>query len=735
MAARRRGWFAAALVALTLIVAAPARATDGGPTGVGPAGVGAVETLVLEGRAREAVEVARDALAEAEAGGEPAAIAAALGALSKAWMLAGDRETADEPLTRAETLARNAGADRVLAALLVDRGNLALLDGHPRAALVAYRDAAALAATLADGLGDARLAATARVNRARALTTLGRADEATAALIAEATALPPEAGRDLRLGLARASLDLMDETTGPPPAPLQAVVYDQTQRVAEAAAADGDQRALTLALGWLAELYAHVGREEDALRLLDRAVFAGQQAQAPELLYRQAWLQGRLLRSRGDLTGATAAYRRAVAHVEAVRLDIPVEYRAGRSSFRATLGPLYYGLADLLLTLSADETGAEARQTLLAEARATVERLKAAELRDYFSDPCLAQQGRRSVPVGAISMQAAALYPILLPDRLELLVSVGDTDHQVTVPVGADALTATVRAFRAGLETPTTRAYLDPAQTLHDWLIAPIEPLLDDAGVDTLVIVPDGPLRTVPLAALHDGTGFLIERYAIATAPGLTLIEPGGGVPLRSAAVGRVLLAGLTEEVQGFPSLPSVARELEDIRDLLGGEVLQDEAFREPAVERELRETPFSVVHVASHGEFSGEADESFLLTFDGRLTLDELETLIKYGQRRDRPLELLTLSACRTAAGDDRAPLGLAGVAIKSGARSALASLWYVFDDATADLIVAFYRNLDTGSVTKAQALQAAQRTLLADRRYRHPSNWAPFILIGNWL
>jgi CHAT domain-containing protein len=103
--------------------------------------------------------------------------------------------------------------------------------------------------------------------------------------------------------------------------------------------------------------------------------------------------------------------------------------------------------------------------------------------------------------------------------------------------------------------------------------------------------------------------------------------------------------------------------------------------------------------------------------------------------QFRRQPLELLTLSACATAAGDERAALGLAGVAIRSGARSALGSLWKIADKPTSQLLVSFYRDLGDPSVSKAVALQRAQKEFLRDPRYRHPAYWSAFILISNWL
>ena len=142
-----------------------------------------------------------------------------------------------------------------------------------------------------------------------------------------------------------------------------------------------------------------------------------------------------------------------------------------------------------------------------------------------------------------------------------------------------------------------------------------------------------------------------------------------------------------------------------------------------------------SVVHLASHAEFGGDPESSFLLTWDGRLNMDQLAEII--GRRRfdERPLELLVLSACQTAVGDERAALGLAGVAVRAGARSALGSLWSIADDAAFQLIERFYAELVRPGVSRAVALQRAQQALLEDETFSHPFFWSPFLMISNWL
>ena len=142
------------------------------------------------------------------------------------------------------------------------------------------------------------------------------------------------------------------------------------------------------------------------------------------------------------------------------------------------------------------------------------------------------------------------------------------------------------------------------------------------------------------------------------------------------------------------------------------------------------------MVHLATHGQFSSKLSDTFLLTWDDRLTIEGLRNLLKSrSESSATPIELLVLSACQTAEGDQRATLGLAGLAVRSGARSTLATLWSVNDNSTADLMTEFYRSLTQQNMSKAESLRQAQLKLLKNPDFQHPFYWSPFILIGNWL
>ena len=191
------------------------------------------------------------------------------------------------------------------------------------------------------------------------------------------------------------------------------------------------------------------------------------------------------------------------------------------------------------------------------------------------------------------------------------------------------------------------------------------------------------------------------------------------------------LIGGVTEGVQGFYPLSFVGPELEQVSQILQGPKLQDQTFALANIQSKFSESDYSVVHFATHGLFSSDFRKSFLLAHDDKFTMSRLEQALS-GQQG---LDLLVLSACETAAGDDRAALGLAGVAIQAGAESALASLWSISDEGTAELIPIFYENLYSEGKSKAESLRQAQLKLLRDPRFDHPVFWAPYILIGNWI
>ena len=697
------------------------------------------ESRQAAGAYAASLEPLTEALDLARASGDPAREAAALGALANAQVAQGDFDEAEQALGQALALTRADGdgaARGLTVALLNNLGSERALAGRPQAALDAYAQSAAEARRLNDALALAQ----AEANAAR--TALGLGDEAgaRAALGRAHGALEEAAAKNqltdaeataLHIHLAHSEARLARQDPGQRRAALLRAHRDLSAASRRAQAA-GDARATSYALGSLGALYADEGgRDDEALHLTRRALKAAEQARAADLLARWNAQAGQLAWRSGEQEAALDAYRRAVRLLAETRPEAGAARGQADVAFRQTVEPIYLELVDLLLRASTNAGDAPASQALLAEARQVVEDWKAAELRNYFRDGCAAELQASARSIESIDPRAAVVYPILLPDRLELLVGRAGGITRYAQPIPRAQVEAEAQRLLGLLTKRTTHEYRGPARQLHEWLVAPFEADLESAGIDTLVFVPGGALRTVPMAALHDGDSFLLERYAVAITPSMNLLAP------KPIAVGErsLLLAGLSEAVQGYPALPGVPGELDSIQSLYGGEVLLDGAFERDALERSLLEDRPGLVHIASHAEFSGDPDTSFVLTHSDQLSIDDLAQLIRAGRYGEEPVELLMLSACATASGNERAALGLAGVAVRAGARSAMGSLWPVSDQATSALVSEFYSALDQPGVSKARALQSAQARLLADSRYAHPYYWAPFLVINNWL
>ncbi len=625
-------------------------------------------------------------------------------------------------------LARQQQAPDLIAHVLNNLGNIHSARHAYSEAREMYRRAEDHARQCDDGM----LRAGILLNLLRALIYQGQAPEAMARVFLQARdwiQTLPDTAETTQYRLSLGELGLRLHRAYPEQIEL-ATVHQLFHRAGEAARKAEIPRLLAYAEGYLGQTYEQAGEFEQALRLTRRAIFLSQSY--PELLYRWEWQRGRIYQQQEQLAQAVEAYRRALHYLQPIRSVLSNRQRDAGRFFREQIRPVYFGLADVLLRQAARSEEEKHKTALLRQARETVELLKAAELADYFQDECVAAVSHGTRHLDEMDPHTAVLYPILLADRVELLLSLPDGIHQVVVSVGEEQITQIVLEFRDNLQTRMHWRFIRQARQLYDWLIAPIHDLLAQHQIDTLVQVPDGPLRMIPLAALHDGEHYLIENYALAVTPGLDLTDPRA-LPRRDV---NILLSGLSEGVQGFSPLPNVPEEIRNIRSLFEqGAVLLDQGFLLTDIDRNLQSHPYSIVHVASHGQFDRNPKNTFLLTYDTKLTIDRLEQLLAPNQWREKPVELLTLSACQTAVGDERAALGLAGVALKAGARSALATLWFVNDQATSRLVDRFYRYLRDSELSKAKALQRAQQQLAAEADSRHPAYWAPFLLIGNWL
>ena len=484
-----------------------------------------------------------------------------------------------------------------------------------------------------------------------------------------------------------------------------------------------DRRAEAYGLAQLGHRYEQAGQLTEALSLTDQALSLANDLQAQEIAVSLYWQQGRLRNQFGNETLAIEAYRQAVNLLGELGQDLVAVNPKIQFSYRDQVEPIYRQLVQLLLN-DIDQKSTAEQQQRLEQSRDVIEALQLAELQNYFREAC---QTYEAQSIDEIDPLAAVVYPILITDRLEVIVSVpGQPLHHYGSDLSEAAAQQLVQTVSGALN-PTSRPtdILVPAQQLYDRLLRPAEPFLENT--QTLVFVLDGFLRNLPMAVLHDGQQFLIETYRLALTPGLQLLP---GQQIQSDRL-RMLTGGISEARQGFSALPGVQKEISQVAtSVQSAKVLLNQQFTRGELLSQLNRTLFSVVHLATHGQFSSKAIDTFLLTWNDRLQLNDIEQLLT---QQASPIELLVLSACETAASDNRAALGMAGVAVRSGARSTLATLWPVQDDSTAELTTTFYQLLLKGA-GRADALQQAQQQLLRSTDYKHPFYWAPYVLVGNW-
>ncbi len=503
-------------------------------------------------------------------------------------------------------------------------------------------------------------------------------------------------------------------------------------KTAQQAQTLGDRQAESYALGSLGEVYEQTQQWDSAQKLTQKALFIAQKIDASDIAYLWQWQLGRLLRAKGNITSAIAFYDAAVATLQSLRSDLVAVNRDVQFNFRDRVEPIYRQSVELLL----QEKGQNKPD--LDKARQRIETLQLAELDNFFREACLNNQFVvLDQVVDKDNPNTAIFYPIILENQLAVILKLPNKPliYKNNV-VSRQQVEQVVMQLRKDIVQPEkTKKVKEFSQQLYNWLIQPIADELKTSGVNTLVFIPDGLLRNIPMSILYDGKEYLIEKYAIALSPGLQLFTPQA----LTKANFNALTGGLSQipKNEKFAPLPNVKNELNKIQELgVRTTTLLDEKFISTILGKTINEQPYRIVHLATHGKFSSKATETFILAYDKRIYVGELDTLLKSrGEKRSEPVELLVLSACETAVGDNRATLGLAGVAIKAGARSTLASLWNINDDSTAFFISKFYSQLTTGKTTKSEALRQAQIKMLKSDNYSRPSQWAPYVLVGNWL
>ncbi len=355
--------------------------------------------------------------------------------------------------------------------------------------------------------------------------------------------------------------------------------------------------------------------------------------------------------------------------------------------------------------------------------------------------------------------EVGSIFPLLRPqkrndDRLDLIL-ITATGQAIHYSTSADRTQVTQQAklFRLAVsDAEDPKGYVALSQQLYGWLLQPLEPELKKAGIISLIYCLDEGLRTVPIAALSDETGSVINRYAVSVIPSMTLIDRR-----LTQLTGQPLLAMGADRFQSLEPLPAVSTELNLVsQQFWSGKRFLNQDFTLATLITQKQQFNPGILHLATHAQFNaGAPDRSYIQLWDTQIRFNQLRSL----QLNNPPIDLLVLSACDTAVGNPDAELGFAGLAAALGVRSTLGSLWDVSDIGTLALMSEFYIELKTAP-TRVEALRRAQLSLLTAKvkiengslittqgkfplpinltsartiAFTHPFYWSAFTLVGN--
>nr|MDZ8019660.1 CHAT domain-containing protein [Nostoc sp. SerVER01] len=529
------------------------------------------------------------------------------------------------------------------------------------------------------------------------------------------------------------------------------------------------------ALGYLGKLYEDSKKLQLAISTTQDALFLAQSIPATDIVYQWQWQLGRIYKSQlpprtqvqtkelendtNILNEARVAYEGTFKTLESLRRELATINPDAQISFQKDIEGIYREYVDLLLRDS------NPQREDLSKARAVISSLQAAELENFLRQACPEYNLSEidSIIDNQTTQRTAFISPILLDDRIEVIIKLPNNLNNKNVKneelehyskdISRVRVEEEIRQFQRDLEEEYTfEAVTTEGNDVYKWLLQGAEKYLENNKIDTLVFALDTTLQGIPLAALvynitpENKPQYLIEKYAIAIAPRLEIPDP---TILKDRKI-NILAAGLDKpeekvnEERNFTTLKYVGEELKELDKIqknnsrVSVTKLENKKFNTNELQSNINFSAFQILHLATHGEFSSSPENTFILAFDKMIRVNEVDKVLKkQAQNQQEPIELIVLSACETASGDQRATLGISGVAVRAGARSAIASLWALDDKNSVDFTEYFYKYLiNNPNETKAQALQQAQIALMKNIPGReHPRYWAPYILLGNWL
>ncbi len=463
-----------------------------------------------------------------------------------------------------------------------------------------------------------------------------------------------------------------------------------------------DYRNLSWAWGSLGALEEERGFLSLALEKTQKAIIAAEKVLATDIMYRWQWQLGRIYTTLEKTELAEFSYQEAISLIELTKKDLLIGIRNKQIDFPREIEPIYRQYLKLLLEDSKDYQKSWFIAELLAKA----------ELESYFGDNCFDEKQSRMIP-----NDTAIIRSIIFDSITYLMVKLPSSEVKVfPVNIEKQDLNKLINQWRYQLELPVDNSYRIIGLQLYNLLLQPIKQDLEQ--VEHLVFINDGLLRTVPMSALFDSQKHLIEKYSIS-------YSFGSDLAIDQQQSNQLLAFGMSDFSGNLPPLPQVKQEFLALEKILTGKFFLNQKFTLNNLQKELNQN-YSLLHIATHTYFGGSLENIFLYSYERQISLLELEQILLW---EPFGIELLVLSSCQTAIGDEDALLGLAGIGIRTGIVNTIGSVWAVNSEYTVDLLVDFYDFYHQKNAISTKALRQAQLNLI--NRQLHPYYWAGFINI----
>ena len=481
-------------------------------------------------------------------------------------------------------------------------------------------------------------------------------------------------------------------------------------------------RVVSFATGEIGKYYESQQQYEKALYWTRQAQLAAEGI--PDSQYRWDWQAARIYQQTGNNIAAMKSYENAIASLQLIRSDLAKDRGNYQLNFQNDIEPVYRSLMELLLSDEASPSNSQ-------QALQIKDLLQLSELENFFQDDCFELKTATEADRLAYLKEsnAAIVNTIILDEQTYLIWQLPNGKTQkYAIDISQTELENIVTQWRYDLENKANDNYLNLSQQLYQLLFPPeLRTQLATIQPQNLIFVNDGILRNVPMAALHDGQKFLVENYGVSNSLGLNI-----RIEQSTPMVERAIAFGLTLATEAFPPLPYVKVEIEKLDNFVANEQFLNNKFNYQNFKQEIESSKSSLVHIATHGQFGGTAENTFLQAYRSRISLFQLEEILSNHNNNfpDTPIQMLVLSACDTASSNPRATLGMSGVAVRSGVGNILGSLWAVNDREIVSLIDGFYRYWIEDKLNRSEALRQAQLDLIGSFD-PHPSNWSSMILI----